>query len=126
MAVEIKGLDSLMHKLDRMGGNVLDALGKAVEQTTQVAISDAEANVAVDTGMLKQSIVHGSDVVYNTDSVTGIVGTSAYYAIYQEMGTVKMAAHPFLMPALNANKSTFEQLARKELETAIKRTAGGG
>ena len=126
MAVEIKGLDSLMSKLNAMGGNVLDALGKAVEQTTQVAISDAEANVAVDTGMLKQSIVHGSDVVYNTDSVTGIVGTSAYYAIYQEMGTVKMAAHPFLMPALNANKSTFEQLARKELETAIKRTAGGG
>ena len=126
MAVEIKGLDSLMAKLNAMGGNVLDALGKAVEHTTQVAISDAEANVAVDTGMLKQSIVHGSDVVYNTDSVTGIVGTSAYYAIYQEMGTVKMAAHPFLMPALNANKSTFEQLARKELETAIKRTAGGG
>ena len=126
MAVEIKGLDSLMAKLNAMGGNVLDALGKAVEQTTQEAISDAEANVAVDTGMLKQSIVHGSDVVYNTDSVTGIVGTSAYYAIYQEMGTVKMAAHPFLMPALNANKSTFEQLARKELETAIKRTAGGG
>ena len=126
MAAQIKGLDSLMAKLNAMGGNVLDALGKAVEQTTQAAISDAEANVAVDTGMLKQSIVHGSDVVYNTDSVTGIVGTSAYYAIYQEMGTVKMAAHPFLMPALNANKSTFEQLARKELETAIKRTAGGG
>ena len=126
MAVEIKGLNSLMHKLDRMGGNVLDALGEAVEQTTQVAIDDAEANVAVDTGMLQQSIVHGSDVVYNTDSVTGIVGTSAYYALYQEMGTVNMAAHPFLMPALNANKSTFEQLARKELETAIKRTAGGG
>ena len=126
MAVEIKGLNSLVSKLDRLGGKVLDALGEAVEQTTQVAIGDAEANVAVDTGMLKQSIVHGSDVVYNTDSVTGIVGTSAYYAIYQEMGTVKMAAHPFLMPALNANKSTFEQFARKELETAIKRTAGGG
>ena len=126
MAVQITGLDSLMRKLDSMGGNVLDALGEAVEQTTQVAIDDAEANVAVDTGMLQQSIVHGSDVVYNTDSVTGIVGTSAYYAIYQEMGTVNMAAHPFLMPALNANKSTFEQLARKELETAIKRTAGGG
>ena len=126
MAIEIKGLESLMRKLDSMGGNVLDALGKAVEQTTQVAISDAQTNVAVDTGMLRQSIVHGSDVVHNTDSVTGIVGTSVHYAIYQEMGTVKMAAHPFLMPALNANKSTFEQLARKELETAIKRTAGGG
>ena len=124
MAVEIKGLNSLMAKLNAMGGNVLDALGKAVEHTTQVAISDAEANVAVDTGMLQQSIVHGSDVVYNTDSVTGIVGTSAYYAIYQELGTVKMAAHPFLMPALNANKSTFEYLAKRELQKAIRKAGG--
>ena len=124
MAIEIKGLDRLMAKLNAMGGNVLDALGKAVEHTTQVAISDAEVNAPVDTGMLKQSIVHGSDVVRGSDSVTGIVGTSAYYAIYQEMGTVKMAAHPFLMPALNANKSTFEQFARKELETAIRKAGG--
>ena len=124
MAVEIKGLNSLMAKLNAMGGNVLDALGKAVEHTTQVAISDAEENAPVDTGMLKQSIVHGSDVVYNTDSVTGIVGTSAYYAIYQELGTVKMAAHPFLMPALNANKSTFEYLAKRELQKAIRKAGG--
>ena len=124
MAIEIKGLESLMRKLDSMGGNVLDALGKAVEQTTQVAISDAQTNVAVDTGMLKQSIVHGSDVVHNTDSVTGIVGTSAYYAIYQEMGTVKMAAHPFLMPALNANKDTFKRLSENELLKAIRKAGG--
>jgi HK97 gp10 family phage protein len=42
---------------------------------------------------------------------------------YQELGTVNMAAHPYMMPALNANKSTFEQLARKELETAIRKAA---
>jgi HK97 gp10 family phage protein len=126
MAIEIKGLDSLMAKLDAMGGNVLDALGKAVEQTTEVAKSDAQDNAPVDTGMLVQSLTHGTDVEYNADSVIGTVGTSAYYAAYQEFGTVNMAAHPYLMPALNANKSTFEHLARKELEMAIKRTAGGG
>ena len=124
MAIEIKGLESLMRKLDSMGGNVLDALGVAVEQTTQNAISDAQTNVAVDTGMLKQSIVHGSDVEHNTDSVTGIVGTSVHYAIYQEMGTVKMAAHPFLMPALNANKDTFKKLSEAELLKAIRKAGG--
>ena len=126
MAVEIKGLDSLMAKLDAMGGNVLDALGKAVKVTTEIAKSDAQTNAPVDTGMLVQSLTHGTDVVYNADSVTGIVGTSAYYAAYQEFGTVNMAAHPYMMPALNANKSTFKNLAEQELETAIKRTAGGG
>jgi HK97 gp10 family phage protein len=45
---------------------------------------------------------------------------------HQELGTVNMPAQPFMMPALNSNKTTFENNARKELETAIKRTAGGG
>ena len=126
MAVQITGLDSLMAKLNAMGGNVLDALELAVKQTTEVAKSDAQTNAPVDTGMLVQSLTHGTDVEHTATSVTGTVGTSAYYAAYQEFGTVNMPAHPYMMPALNANKSTFEQLARKELETAIKRTAGGG
>jgi HK97 gp10 family phage protein len=124
MAIEIKGLDSLMHKLDRMGGNVLDALGKAVKVTTEIAKGDAEYNAPVDTGMLRQSLSHGTDVVYSEDSVVGTVGTSAYYAEFVELGTVNMAARPYMMPALNANKSTFEQLARKELETAIRKAGG--
>ena len=124
MAVEIKGLDSLMHKLDRMGGNVLDALEKATKQTALAAQADARDNAPVDTGNLKQSI--STEHERSIKAATSTVYTNVEYALYQEMGTVKMAAHPYMMPALNANKSTFEQLARKELETAIKRTAGGG
>jgi len=124
MAVEIKGLDSLMHKLDRMGGNVLDALEKATKQTSLAAQADARDNAPVDTGNLKQSI--STEHERSAEAATSTVYTNVEYGLYQEMGTVKMAAHPYMMPALNANKSTFEQLARKELETAIKRTAGGG
>jgi HK97 gp10 family phage protein len=123
MAIEIKGLDSLMHKLDRMGGNVLDALGKAVKVTTEIAKGDAEYNAPVDTGMLRQSLSHGTDVVYSEDSVVGTVGTSAYYAEFVELGTVNMAARPYMMPALNANKSTFEYLAKRELQKAIRKAA---
>jgi hypothetical protein len=39
------------------------------------------------------------------------------------MGTVNMAAHPYMMPALNANKSTFENLAKRELQKAIRKAA---
>ncbi len=124
MAVEIKGLESLMAKLDAMGGNVLDALDKAVRETALAAQADARDNAPVDTGALKGSI--STEFDRNAESSTGTVYTNIEYGLYQEMGTVKMAAHPYMMPALNANKSTFEQLARKELETAIKRTAGGG
>ena len=124
MAVEIKGLDSLMRKLDAMGGNVLDALEKATKQTALAAQADARDNAPVDTGNLKQSI--STEHERSAEAATSTVYTNVEYGLYQEMGTVNMAAHPYMMPALNANKSTFEQLARKELETAIKRTAGGG
>ena len=124
MAVQITGLDSLMRKLDNMGGDVLDALDKAVRQTTEVARGDARQNAPVDTGALKGSI--STEFDRNAESSTGTVYTNIEYGLYQEMGTVNMPAHPFMMPALNANKDTFEQLARSELESAIRRTAGGG
>lgn len=50
----------------------------------------------VDTGRLRNSI--NSTVEGNT----AIVGTNVEYAIYQEFGTYKMAAHPFMAPALEA------------------------
>ena len=121
MAIEIKGLDSLMSKLNAMGGNVIDALGEAVATTGIVAQADARAFVAVDTGALKASI--SSDIDFTETSVEATVFTNNPYALYQEMGTVKMAAHPYMMPALNDNKSTFEYLAKRELNKAIRKAA---
>ena len=130
MAVVIKGLDSLMAKLSSLGGDVKAALGKAVEQTVRVAIGDAQANIHNRTGMLSQSIVHGSGVEYLGDRIEGTVGTSAFYADYVERGTknefggVRNPPYPYLMPALNANKSTFKFLAGNELQKAIRKAGG--
>lgn len=121
MAVEIKGLDSLMRKLDCMGGNVLEALGEAVADTTLIAQSDARALAPVDTGALKQSIY--TELEMDDEKVIGKVYTNIEYGPYQEMGTVNMAAHPFMKPAANANESTFEYLAQRELQKAIRKAA---
>lgn len=54
----------------------------------------------VDTGRLRSSITHQM----NSDSA-GLyvdIGTNVEYAIYQELGTRRMPAHPYLRPALNA------------------------
>ena len=60
MAVQITGLDSLMRKLDSMGGNVLDALDKAVRKLKQakVARGDARQNAPVDTGRTQGQYIH--------------------------------------------------------------------
>lgn len=122
MGIEIKGLDSLMAKLDGLGGNVLNALEKAVFTTSLKAQADAKANAPVDTGALKMSI--SANVDKKSSRVEGAVYTNNPYAVYQEMGTVNMSAHPYMMPALNANKSTFESVAKSELLKAIKKAGG--
>ena len=121
MAVEIKGLDSLMHKLDRMGGNVLDALEKATKQTSLAAQADARDNAPVDTGNLKQSI--STEHERSTEAATSTVYTNVEYGLYQEMGTVNMPAHPFMVPAAKASENVFEHNAKNELEKAIRKAA---
>ncbi len=42
-----------------------------------------------------------------------IVGVGASYGIYQELGTSRMPAHPFLVPAMEAERAAFvEALSR--------------
>lgn len=42
--------------------------------------------------------------------ITVYVGTNVQYAPYQELGTQKMDAHPFLRPAMENFKSEIEQI----------------
>lgn len=64
----------------------------------------AKAAVAVDTGNLKNSIQ-----AHELGSFSWEVGTSVHYGPYQEYGTSKMAAHPYLIPAAEAVRPSFIQ-----------------
>lgn len=54
----------------------------------------------VDTGRLQASITYV--ITHDARGIVGIVGTNVTYALYVELGTYKMAAQPFLRPALDA------------------------
>ena len=117
--IEIKGLDSLMQKLDSMGGNVLDALDGAVKATTLSAKGEAKRMVPVDTSMLKQSISH--EFERDGTSASGTVYAFMPYAIHVEMGTYKMRAQPYMMPALNSHRSVFKSESLNRLQAAIRK-----
>lgn len=53
----------------------------------------------VDTGRLRSSITHG--MASDARGIYGWVGTDVEYGKYVEMGTSRMAAQPFLRPALS-------------------------
>lgn len=54
----------------------------------------------VDTGRLRDSITHA--MATDAEGLYVDIGSNVEYAIYQELGTRFMAAHPYLRPALRA------------------------
>lgn len=70
--------------------------------------AQAQDNAPVDTGFLEGSI----HVEQDGEAAYRVV-VGAKYGIYQELGTHKMKAHPFLFPAyVRANKALAEVLKR--------------
>ena len=61
---------------------------------------DARFACPVDTGNLANSIQMSGPVKTGTYSAEGSVGTNVYYGPFVELGTRRMAARPFLGPAL--------------------------
>ena len=48
--------------------------------------------------------------------ITVYVGTNVQYAPYNELGTVKMTARPFIRPAMEDNQREIEQILKKCFE----------
>lgn len=88
----IAGLSKLTAQLEQVG---LQFTVEDLEAGAVVILSEAQANCPVDTGFLQSTgfmVVTGNDVQ---------IGFGAEYASYVEFGTYKMAAQPFLRPALD-------------------------
>src|SRR3990167_3709515 len=65
--------------------------------------AQAKARAPVDTGLLKNSIVSRQE-----DDLRHIVEAPLHYSVYQEFGTRKMPAQPYMLPAVEFVKPSFE------------------
>lgn len=94
----------------------LDALESASKRgLTEIgksAVSHARERVPVDTGALRDSI----EATVEDDTLT--VGSDKSYAAAVENGTYKMAARPYLKPAVTEYSAEYERLMRDALENA--------
>lgn len=82
MEVKVEGLDRLLEKLDKLGGNIEQSTQKALLKGGAMFESDAKERCPVDTGELRESI-HTEAI----DAQTVTVGTSCEHGIYVEYGT---------------------------------------
>lgn len=99
-------------------GKVLDQrLGEAMEKVVLMVEATAARLAPVDTGNLRASIV--SEVRDDVrDRVAGYVGTNVEYAPFQEFGTSRMDAQPFLRPAIEAHRGQIRGEFRQAVDEA--------
>lgn len=77
------------------------AILRALEQIGTTVEGRTKENAPVDTGRLKESITHAVAEDENAVYVgVPVEPDGPEYGKYQELGTSKMSAHPFLKPAV--------------------------
>lgn len=99
MAQNIGGVILDTAILDRITAEMKPKAGKVVQKYGIAIAGAASQNAPVDTGALKNSVVSESEMVA---PLTFHVQDGVEYGIFQELGTSRMAAHPFVVPALEA------------------------
>ena len=93
-------------------------LGVATKAAAKKVESDAKTLAPYKTGTLRRSITT-SDPIKSGGDVYCKVGTDVEYAPYQEYGTSRIPAHPYLHPALDANKGEIAEKIRDALKKAM-------
>jgi len=89
------------------GGRVIKKIQqqqvKLLNKFLKATVRDAKRNAPVDTGRLRAGI-HSEEAKVEYDSVEGKIVSDAPYSSFVEYGTARMAAQPFLRPAIAKNK----------------------
>lgn len=86
------------------------AVNKLLANIGTTVAGDATLIAPIDTGNLANSIDYRTDERASSVSV----GTPVEYGIYQELGTSRHRAQPYIVPAFQQTMPKLEEMARKE------------
>jgi len=95
--IDTRVLDKITAEIQPKASRVVNKYGLAIT-------GEAAKNAPLDTGALRSSITSESMM---TGDLSFTVQDGVNYGIFQELGTSKMAAQPFLLPAVEAWRQKF-------------------
>lgn len=99
---------------DKAIKNMEQAVSVALEASALLVEGTAKNLAPVDTGNLRNSITH------EVEGQEARVGSALEYAKFVELGTSKMAAQPYLYPALEQNKGNIKKIFKDAVKKASK------
>lgn len=111
MQIRVEGMDGVIDALRRKEAEIERKASRGMAKGCKLVKSEARERCPVDTGELRRSITS------QVEGMFGIVGTNKEYAGYVELGTYKMPAQPYLVPALLAKKDEVIQAIVDEVKS---------
>jgi HK97 gp10 family phage protein len=123
--VQVRGLEELKRELNKLSVAIGDRLiNNAARAGARVVARQAKANAPVgETGALKKSlrVRRRSADDRRRGEVVAYAGTPLFYAKFQEFGTVKQPARPFLRPAVDESTVAIYDAIQRNLSVGIDR-----
>lgn len=103
MNIRIEGIDRVIANIQKRYGNAEAKVARGVAKGCKIVEGEAKALCPVSTEATRPGGPHGElrqSITSEASGNVGTVGTNKEYAAYVEFGTCKMAAQPYLVPAL--------------------------
>lgn len=115
ISISIEGIDAVISALEAKAVEVNAKLPQGIAQGCEIVKGEAKAICPVSTEATRPGGPHGElreSIIAQAAGTTGTVGTNKEYAAYVEFGTCKMAAQPYLVPALESKAEEVVQAIR--------------
>jgi HK97 gp10 family phage protein len=126
MNARIQGIVEARRAFARIPVAIRDAINDVHDVTSSEIVRGAKGRVRRRSGLLERSIAYSVDKRRGTAKV-GITEGPAFYGHFVEFGTVNMSARPFMIPAVEAERSLIEQrfkVAGKQVERDVAAVGG--
>ncbi len=119
--VTIEGGEELKRRLEAMGDKGLAIAKDAILAGGEIVRQEASRRAPRRTGNLAANIVVGEPKGEKPDEIAVAIGPNkdAFYGLFVELGTSKMAARPFLAPALKATKKQVQEVVSAALRRGL-------
>lgn len=108
MQMRVEGVENVSNMLGRYANAVTEKLSRGIAEGCKIVEGEAKSLCPVSTEETRPGGPHGElrmSIHGQVDGTTAMVGTNKEYAAYVEFGTYKMAAQPYLVPALIGKQS---------------------